>query len=115
MHFSAGEVERITGVSASLQRHWRKRGLMPPLPDMRNARYSIKEVAEMMIMAEFSESGISVKTHRKAIERAAALVIAQIDGITPRDPVLTISPTATIKVSVDTANFATRLLADQST
>ena len=59
--FSAGEAATISGVNPVLQRHWRKRGLLPQIEGDRNARFSISDVVRMTIMQRMTESGISIK------------------------------------------------------
>jgi len=60
-NFSAGEAADISGVNPVLQRHWRKRGLLPQIEGERNARFSISDVVRMTIMQRLSDSGISIK------------------------------------------------------
>lgn len=71
--FGAGQVAEISGVSVSLQRHWRRRGLMPDIEPGKNAKYGPGEVLHMMIMRTFSDSNISIKAARALTLKAKDL------------------------------------------
>lgn len=62
--FSAGQAADISGVNAALQRHWRRRGLLPDIAPGKKARFGPGEVLGMMIMKAFSDSNISIKGAR---------------------------------------------------
>ncbi len=69
--FSAGQAAEISGVNAPLQRHWRKRGLLPDIEPGKHARFGPGEVLRMMIMKAFSDSNISIKGARIFTQTAA--------------------------------------------
>jgi DNA-binding transcriptional MerR regulator len=60
--FTAGEAEKLTGVSTALQRDWRRRGLLDELQDGPKKRFSLSEVCILAMMQGFSEGGVSVKS-----------------------------------------------------
>lgn len=69
--FSAGQAAEISGVNASLQRHWRQRGLLPDIEPGKHARFGPGEVLRMTIMKAFSDSNISIKGARIFTQTAA--------------------------------------------
>ena len=78
--YGAGEAAAMSGVNPVLQRHWRKRDLLPQIEGERNARFSISEVVRMTIMQRLSDSGISIKGLQKfslmAAHHATAMLMA---------------------------------------
>lgn len=79
--FSAGEAADISGVNPVLQRHWRKRGLLPQIEGERNARFSISEVVRMTIMQRLTEGGISIKGLQAFSGLAAHHATAKLMGL----------------------------------
>lgn len=59
--FGPGAAERITGVSADLQRTWRKRGFLPARADSRTS-FSTLDLAALMIRMQLVHWGISPST-----------------------------------------------------
>jgi len=59
--FSPKETEAVIGVSVTMQRDWRRRGLLPQRKEEGWAKYKLEDVIEMMVMQLFSESRYSVK------------------------------------------------------
>lgn len=51
--FTAGDVERITGINLALQRDWRRRGYLPK-SDAPKATFHPLEVANVLALAEFN-------------------------------------------------------------
>lgn len=71
--FTAAQAFEITGVNQALQRHWRRRGLLPDLEAGKHARFGPGEVLHMMIMRVFSDSNISIKATRALTQTAKDL------------------------------------------
>jgi MerR HTH family regulatory protein len=71
--FTAGEAERITGVSTATQRDWRRRGY---LPSGKNGwtQYETMELGSLASMGALQDRGIGPKVSRP-IARSAALRI----------------------------------------
>lgn len=57
--FSSAEAERLSGVANTVQRDWRRRGLLPERTDRKRIRFSLLEVCELKVMGFLSASGIS--------------------------------------------------------
>lgn len=62
--FSPSEAAEITGVSVTLQRDWRRRGLIAPNDTGKWACFSLTEVISMAVMKSFSDAGMSVQKIR---------------------------------------------------
>lgn len=59
--YSPKEVALVTGVSTSLQRDWRRRGVIHGVSQGWN-KYTLTEVIRMTVMRAFTHSGISLDT-----------------------------------------------------
>lgn len=59
--YSPSEVARVSGVSTSLQRDWRRRGVIQGRADGWN-KYDLGDVIRMTVMRAFTQSGISIET-----------------------------------------------------
>lgn len=71
--FTAGEAERITGVSAATQRDWRRRGYLPAGRDGWT-QYDIGELAKLLTMGALQDRGIGPSVS-EGIATSAALRI----------------------------------------
>ncbi|WP_300071135.1 MerR family transcriptional regulator [uncultured Ruegeria sp.] len=60
--FNPGEVAKVTGVSTSLQRDWRRRKVTSGKTSQGWNKYSLSEVIRMSVMRAFTQSGISLET-----------------------------------------------------
>lgn len=69
--YGAAEVEKVSGVSQPLQRHWRRRGLMLEDKGEGRVRYTSFEVVYLTAMHAFSQSGVSVKLQKSLAVRIA--------------------------------------------
>jgi DNA-binding transcriptional MerR regulator len=63
--FSPSEAEAITGLSATLQRDWRRRGFLPENKDGKWTRFSLSHIIEMFVMKALSDAGFSVSAVTK--------------------------------------------------
>lgn len=83
--FSPREAENVTGVSVTLQRDWRRRGLLPEQDSKGWAKFSISDIIEMLVMKSFSESGLSVQSarefSRKAVNPTMKVLFSNPDAI----------------------------------
>lgn len=61
--FTPAEAAQVTGVSPALQRDWRRRGLVVA-KESAHARYSATELAELVLMREFSDEKLGPKLLR---------------------------------------------------
>jgi len=88
--FTPAAAARITGVSAVLQRDWRRRGYLPSVPG--HARFSTVQLAEIWVMGLLAERGIGPQ-QSKGMAFSAAMRIAAFahlsasawDGAVPPD------------------------------
>ena len=55
--FTAGEAEKITGLSPDTQRDWRRRGFLDA-PEKGWSRYELRDLAELLVMSALQERGI---------------------------------------------------------
>lgn len=58
--FTPNEAERITGVSTTLQRDWRRRGIIAAKEDGRWTRWELDDLVRLTVMKLFSEAGMDV-------------------------------------------------------
>lgn len=63
--FSPKEAEKITGVSTTLQRDWRRREILPQKREAGWAKFGLSDLIEMMVIKSFSEAGFSVQAARE--------------------------------------------------
>lgn len=75
--FSPREVARVSGVSTSLQRDWRRRGVIPSRAEGWN-KYSLDDVIRMTVMRAFTQSGISLETAEIVSQLAVLPVIDEL-------------------------------------
>jgi hypothetical protein len=76
--FTASEVEQITGVSAAMQRDWRRRGLLDALPGRGWKRLGTDEVIQVLVMRVVSERRISPALARTVGRMAAGAMIDRL-------------------------------------
>lgn len=72
--FSSADAERLSGVANTVQRDWRRRGLLPERTDRKRIRFSLLDVCELKVMGFLSASNISPGLV-KALGRHAALSV----------------------------------------
>lgn len=73
--FTPAEAAKISGVSATLQRDWRRRGILRPL-ETGQARFTPFEVAEMMALNALAERGLSPLSYRGIAGKLGASIVA---------------------------------------
>lgn len=61
LRFPPGQAAEITGVNTALQRHWRRRGLLPDLIDGKHPRFLPGELLRIFVMRHFTEANIGIK------------------------------------------------------
>lgn len=81
--FSAGDVERVTGVSAVLQREWRRRGFLPETAPGQKARFNLFTMAELLVMQRLAEHGVGPASSVSVANMWGAVVAEHV----LRDPV----------------------------
>jgi len=59
--FSPSEAARITGVSTTLQRDWRRRAIIQADGDGKWTRYDLAEVISLYLLKVFSDIGLNLK------------------------------------------------------
>lgn len=72
--FTASEVEKITGVSTTTQRDWRRRGFLEATDDGWT-RYELHDLCQLLVMSALQERGVGPSLS-KDIAGVAALHIA---------------------------------------
>ena len=75
VEFSSTEAEEVTGVSRTLQRAWRLRGILPERPGPHRVRYEIDDVLRLAALKVFSDAGLSPKASQKTAEVAASYAL----------------------------------------
>ena len=60
--FSPAEVATITGVSTTLQRDWRRRGVLPERRSEGWSRFDVSDVIEIAVLKFFADAGFGVKS-----------------------------------------------------
>lgn len=76
--FSPKEAAEISGVSTTLQRDWRRRGVLPEKDGAKWATFTLTDVIEMTVMRAFSESGLSLETARNIAGMTVLPVLASL-------------------------------------
>lgn len=76
--FSPGEMATIAGVSTTLQRDWRRRGLLSEREAPGWTRWSLQDVIEARMMSFFAAAGFSVKQMRMAAMLASGPVLQRL-------------------------------------
>ena len=66
--FSAGDVERVTGLSTGLQRDWRRRGYLPTPEEGARAKFNVFTLSQLWVMQMLSEHGIGPAVSSRAAE-----------------------------------------------
>ncbi|MCC1494948.1 MerR family transcriptional regulator [Cognatishimia sp. F0-27] len=75
--YSPSEVARVSGVSTSLQRDWRRRGVIQGRADGWN-KYDLADVIRMTVMRAFTQSGISLETAESVSSLAVLPVMDEL-------------------------------------
>ncbi len=78
--YTPAEAEMVTGVNVALQRDWRRRGLLPETKGA-HARYTASELAEMILMQDFSEAGLGPKVLKNMLGTAAEPLAVWVESI----------------------------------
>ena len=73
--FTASEVEKVTGVSATLQREWRRRGVLPEKGDKSWTRTTAEQLVTISVIKFLADAGMGLRPARVAAEAAAPLVL----------------------------------------
>lgn len=68
-HFTPAEAQEITGASVTLQRDWRRRGILPQ--NVGHARFDVHDLAHLYFLAAMSERGIGPKVASRSAEIAS--------------------------------------------
>jgi hypothetical protein len=71
--FTPGEAERITGLSTTMQRDWRRRNILPATSG--HARFDVFSLAEMWVLKMFSDRGIGPEDIREIAPMCAAGIV----------------------------------------
>ncbi len=79
--FTPKEAAAVTGVSPTLQRDWRRRGLLPEKKEVGWTSFTLEDVIQMSVMKAFADSGISVKAAREFSDLAVLPTLAFIDDM----------------------------------
>jgi hypothetical protein len=77
--FGAGDAARITGVSAALQRAWRRRGIINQRTPGRHARFGIRDLVELAVLKTLSNGGASVQRSMALVGYAIWPITAHIE------------------------------------
>jgi DNA-binding transcriptional MerR regulator len=64
--FTPGEAERITGVSTTMQRDWRRRGILAKATE--RARFDLFDLAELLTLKLLSDRGIGPKAAAEVVD-----------------------------------------------
>ncbi len=75
--FSPSEAAHISGVSTSLQRDWRRRGVIRSRSEGWH-RFALEEVIRMTVMRAFTQSGISIETADGVADLAVLPVMSEL-------------------------------------
>lgn len=73
--FTPSQAAKISGVSATLQRDWRRRKILPPLTEA-VASYTPFEVAQLMALNALAEQGLSPLSYRSVAGKLGACIVA---------------------------------------
>lgn len=79
--FSPSEAAAITGVSATLQRDWRRRGILPENHSGGWSKFSLMHVIQMAVMKSFSDAGFSIQYVAEFASMAVLPTLAAIDDL----------------------------------
>lgn len=71
--FTPAEAAKVSGVSVASQRDWRRRGFLPKTEG--HARFSIFEVAEMLVLSSLGDQGIGPSQVRSVLPSLGAGVV----------------------------------------
>ena len=72
--FTPAEAERITGLSADMQRTWRKRGLLPLKEGVRST-FDALELASMRVRVKLAKQGFPPSKHDALSDKFARIVL----------------------------------------
>lgn len=76
--FTPAEVAEITTVSTTLQRDWRRRGILPERATEGWSRFGLRDVIEIYVLKFFADAGFSVKDVRQFTSMAVLPVLKLI-------------------------------------
>lgn len=79
--FSPAEAAEITAVSVSLQRDWRRRGILPENKSGKWTKFTLTDVIQMAVMKSFSDAGFSVQYVAEFASMAVLPTLAAIDDL----------------------------------
>jgi hypothetical protein len=71
--FTPGEAERITGLSTTMQRDWRRRDILPTTHG--HARFDVFELAEMWVLKLLTDRGIGPQAAMDVAPQCAAGIV----------------------------------------
>lgn len=72
-HFTPAEAERITGVTTTLQRDWRRRAFIPVMDG--HARFDLFQLAEMITLNALANRGIGPSLSKQVSEICAKAIV----------------------------------------
>lgn len=79
--FSAGEAAQASGVSQTLQRDWRRRGILPDRTGPQQSRFEIDEILRLAALKTLSEVGLSVKTSQRLAVSVASTAFYHLERL----------------------------------
>lgn len=79
--FTPSEVASITGISTSKQLDWRRYKFLPPNEKGKHARFSLQDLADVAMLAEFTSMDLPIKTARMATNLAVLPLIAWLVAV----------------------------------
>lgn len=78
--FTPAQAAHITGVSATLQRDWRRRGLLPKKDDARRTKFTLEDLIVMAAMRNLSDAGVIIKYTDDISRHTVKIAIAYIES-----------------------------------
>ena len=101
--FTPSEAEAVTGVTVTLQRDWRRRGLLPESGPGKWTKFTLSDVIRMSVMKLVSDAGISIKSNDDLAQMAVLPTLAFLEQIPGAVELEGDEVSDTLRLSIETA------------
>jgi hypothetical protein len=106
--FTVSEAATISGVSPTLQRDWRRRGLIAERDGVSRASFTLKDVVRMFVMKQLSDAKVAVKANDAVCGLALLPILGLIEQVPGAVETVGEAPTAAIKARIADASAVRR-------